>query len=184
VLAVGRLARYKGLDVLVRAARAVAGVELIVAGAGERRAALASLIGAENDGRIRLAGAVSDGVRNRLMRSCDVFCLPSRNRAEAFGMALLEAMAAGRPVIATRVPGSGMEWLVDEERTGWLVEPDDVDGLAALLSRLQAERGLLESAGARARSDFQQRFRIDAVAERVFDVYRDVLRGSGDGARG
>lgn len=175
VLAVGRLSRYKGFDVLIRAATAVEDVEVVIAGEGQERRRLERLLPDESAGRIRLVGAVDDAARNGLMAGCDVLCMPSINRAEAFGLALVEAMAAGRPQIATRVAGSGMDWVVEEGRTGWMVSPGDEKELAALLRRLARDRSTVASFGAHARERFEERFRIDAVAGQVVGVYRQVL---------
>jgi len=174
VLAVGRLSRYKGFDVLIRAATAVDDVEVVIAGEGKERRRLERLLPDGSPGRIRLVGAVDNAVRNGLMADCDVLCMPSINRAEAFGLSLVEAMAAGKPQIATRVAGSGMDWVVEEDRTGWLVPPGDVDGLAGLLRRLVGERESLRRCGRVARERFDQRFRIDAVARQIVDLYRTL----------
>lgn len=176
VLAVGRLSRYKGFEGLIRAARAVDGIELVIAGSGKQHARMQRLVPDAQRDRLRLVGGVSDGVRNRLLAECDVLCMPSVNRAEAFGLALVEAMAAGKPAIATRVPGSGMGWVVEHERTGWLVEPGDVDELCGVLQALAADRTGLAATGRRARERFDAHFRIDAVAREVVDVYRGVGR--------
>lgn len=175
VLGVGRLARYKGFETLIRAAAGTEAVQLIIAGAGEQRARLERLVPAHASGRIRLVGGVDDATRNRLMAECDLFCLPSVNRAEAFGLSLVEAMAAGKAQLATRVAGSGMGWVVEEGRTGWMVRPGDAQGLATVLSRLARERALVAAAGKCSRGRFEARFRIDAVAREVVEVYRALL---------
>jgi rhamnosyl/mannosyltransferase len=174
VLAVGRLTRYKGMQVLARAALDVPGVAVNIVGEGAERRRLERLIPPSEAGRIRVLGSLDDAARNRLLASCDVFCLPSINRAEAFGMALLEAMACGKPTIATRVPGSGMDWVVEEGRTGWLVDPGDADKLGRLLQSLISNRARLADFGAEAKRRFDQRFRIETVADAVLDVYRDA----------
>jgi len=158
-------------------------VEVMIAGEGQERRSLERLLEKQSGGacggdvgaRIRLVGPVDDAGRNRLLAGCDVFCLPSVNRGEAFGLSLLEAMATGKPAIATRVPGSGMGWVVRDEETGWLVEPGDVDGLAALLRRLASNRAALERAGSRAWARFDAEFGIEAVAREVVAVYRGLV---------
>lgn len=175
VLAVGRLTRYKGMQVLIRAASDVPQVGVNIVGDGAERRRLERAIPAADAGRIRLLGGLDDAARNRLLDGCDVLCLPSINRAEAFGMALLEAMASGKPTIGTRVPGSGMDWVVEEGRTGWMVDPGDVRGLGRLLQLLVSHRGRIEDYGAESRRRFEQRFRIEAVAGQVISAYREVL---------
>ena len=179
VLAVGRLSRYKGFEVLLRAAARVADVEVVIVGEGQERRRLERYLhrefGDEAGQRLRLIGSVDDAGRNRLMAGCDVFCLPSVNRGEAFGLSLVEAMAAGKPQIATRVPGAGMDWVVEEGRTGWMVRSGEAGELAALLARLARQRSILREAGRQARQRFEQRFRIDAVARQIMAVYESVL---------
>lgn len=175
VLAVGRLTRYKGFETLIRAAAGVDGVELVIAGDGPQRRRLEHLI-AGSGGPVRLLGGVSDPVRNALMQSCDVFCLPSINRAEAFGLSLVEAMALGKPAIATRVPGSGMGWVIEHERTGWLVEPGDAGPLADLLARLVRDREPLSRCSRNALARFEAHFRIEAVARQITGLYRTLVQ--------
>ena len=175
VLGVGRLSRYKGFGTLIRAAAATDAVELIIAGDGEQRSQLERLVPLRASGRIRLVGGVDDATRNRLMSECDLFCLPSINRAEAFGLSLVEAMAAGKAQLATRVAGSGMGWVVEEGRTGWLVAPNDVHALAGLLRRVAQDRAVLKQAGTRARQRFDARFGIAAVAREVVELYKALV---------
>ncbi|MDT8439155.1 MAG: glycosyltransferase [Wenzhouxiangellaceae bacterium] len=175
VLGLGRLSRYKGFDTLIDAACEVEGVELSIVGGGSERARLQRRIPAERADRIRLVGAVDNDLRNRYLAGCDLLCMPSINRAEAFGLALVEAMAAGKPKIATRVPGSGMDWVVEEGRTGWMVEPRNPTALAELLRRLERDRGSVREYGRAAREQFEQRFRIDAVARQVVALYRKLM---------
>jgi rhamnosyl/mannosyltransferase len=117
----------------------------------------------------------------QLLRDADVLCLPSINRHEAFGLVLVEAMGCGTPVMATRVRGSGMQWVVEEERTGWLVEPGNATAIARLIERLGANRRLLARAGAAARETFAHRFEIQPVADAVVDLYGSVLTAASPG---
>lgn len=175
VLGVGRLSRYKGFGGLIRAAALSDAVELIVAGDGDQRSRLERQVPAGAAGRVRLVGSVDDAARNRLMAECDLFCLPSVNRAEAFGLSLVEAMAAGKAQLATRVAGSGMDWVVEEGRTGWMVSPGDDDELAACLRRLARERTQVAAAGKRSRERFEERFRIDIVAREIVNAYETIV---------
>jgi len=175
VLGVGRLSRYKGFGGLIRAAAVCDDVELIIAGDGDRRSRLERQVPRGTAGRVRLVGSIDDAARNRLMADCDLFCLPSVNRAEAFGLSLVEAMAAGKAQLATRVAGSGMDWVVEEGRTGWMVSPGDDDELAACLRRLARERAEVAAAGKRSRERFEERFRIDIVAREIVNVYETIV---------
>ena len=176
VLAVGRLSRYKGFDHLIRAVAELRGVELVILGEGEQGQALRELIVQRHAAdRIAMPGRVDDPTRNRLLRQCDLLCLPSINRNEAFGLVLLEAMALGKPALVTRVPGSGMSWVVDAGHTGWHVEPEDPVGLARQLAEIRDRRERLGPMGRQAQRQFQERFSIAAVAARTASLYRRVV---------
>jgi glycosyltransferase involved in cell wall biosynthesis len=177
LLGVGRLAHYKGFDTLIHALEQAKDVQARVVGEGEMYEALdAQIQGAALTERVRLMGACSDDQRNALLRSCDALVLPSVERTEAFGVVLLEAMALGKPVIASAIPGSGPTWVVDAQTHGWHVNPGDVDDLARVLTDCAADEGKRLRYGAAGRERFERNFHIDAVATRLADVYRDVLR--------
>ena len=104
IVFVGRLVRYKGLDVLVRALRNVNAWALVV-GSGPMRRALERLARREGmEKRIKFVGGVSDHDLPAYLHAADLFVLPSVSRNEAFGICQLEAMAAGLPVISTDLP--------------------------------------------------------------------------------
>lgn len=184
LLFVGRLSSYKGLEYLVRAVQAVPGVILAVAGDGEEGEKINSLVvrlGLES--RVKLLGRVDEITKARLLQEADVVCLPSINRHEAFGLVLLEAMCCGTPVIATRVPGSGMQWVVRDGYSGWLVEPREVSAITSLIHRFGDDPGPLRKASAAARKEFTSRFEIGAVADAVIRLYA-MATGDGAGVRG
>ncbi|MEZ5583162.1 MAG: glycosyltransferase [Candidatus Competibacteraceae bacterium] len=93
LLAMGRLTYYKGFEVLVRAVADIANVRLIIVGKGEQHRRLEYLIETLGLGdRVVLAGSQTDAELSALWATCDIFCLPSLERTEAFGLVLLEAM--------------------------------------------------------------------------------------------
>lgn len=105
-------------------------------------------------------------------RASDIFVMPSVR--EAFGMALLEGMATGLPVVATRIAGV-TDTIIDAERTGILVEPRDPDAIAAAIARLLDDRPGALAMGARARQDSAERYGFDASAARWLAVYSELL---------
>lgn len=132
----------------------------------------------EIEARARSAGVVDRvhllGTRPdvpRLLAAADGFVLPSL--WEGLPMALLEAMAAGLPVIATSV--SGTRQVVEDERTGLLVAPADSAELATAMQRLATDRGLRARLGAAARDHVRAEFSVDRQAERHLELYRACL---------
>lgn len=152
VVAVGHLAPVKGFDLLLKAfSRCVArhaGWELVIWGEGPQRHELAALVAA-----LGLAERVSMPGRTRQpgtwVRDAGIFVLSSRH--EGFPNALLEAMAAGLPVIATDCPVGGPRVLVDHGRNGVLVPGEDVAALAEALDRLMGDAAQRRALGEAAR---------------------------------
>jgi glycosyltransferase involved in cell wall biosynthesis len=167
VVAISRLVPQKGVDVAVRAMTGL-DATLVVLGEGPERPRLEALA-RERGVRLLLPGRVGDVAS--LLRRADVLVHPAR--WEGFGLALLEAMLAELPVVATRV--SAIPEIVADGETGVLVPPDDPAALAdALRSLLEDElrRRRLGRAGlARAR----ERFSVERMARRTLAVYEDVL---------
>jgi glycosyltransferase involved in cell wall biosynthesis len=169
-----RLVPQKGVHVLLRSfaklLQRLDGARLEIAGDGPQRAWLNS----ECEG-LGISHAVKFlGWRDdvpQLMRHWDIFALPTLD--EAFGLAALEAMAAGLPVIASRV--GGVPELVDDGVTGRLVRPGDVDALADALCWLAADRGRCEALGAAGSARAAQHFSASGMAGAIEAVYYELL---------
>lgn len=175
VLAIGRLTYYKGHEVLLRAIAALPNTRLILVGAGEGEKKLRLLmqqLGLEK--RVTLQGGCTEAQRNALLATCDVFCLPSIERTEAFGMVLLEAMRFAKPVVASRVRGSGVGWVVSGKKTGRLCRPGDPVSLAQALQYLSAAPQQRESFGKAGKERFCEYFQIDRIAEKIAALYQSV----------
>jgi rhamnosyl/mannosyltransferase len=174
VAALGRMAYYKGFDVLLQAATRLApDVRVLLGGSGPEQAAIERLVrrlGLEE--RVHLLGDLADAEVATLMAACDVFCLPSTERAEAFGLAMLEAMALGRPVVCSRIEGSGVAWLNQHGLTGLTVPPGDASALAQALQQILDEPGLAGRLGAEARVRYESGFRASQMVDATLALYR------------
>lgn len=142
-LAMGRLVRQKGFDLLVKAFAQAnpAGVDLILAGEGPERDALHELAAQLHlEGRVHLIGRADRAVVAALLMGCDFFVLPSR-ADEGMPVVCAEALTAGRPIIATRA-GGAPEALGEDGAAALLVEKEDVSGLAQAMAKLAADAAL------------------------------------------
>jgi glycosyltransferase involved in cell wall biosynthesis len=176
---VGRLVRYKGLPVLLDAWRSLAssrpGCVLVLAGAGGRdlhdcEAELRDFVRRHALGeRVRFAGEVADVAA--LLQAADAFAFPTEN--EAFGIALVEAMACGLPVVSTAV--GGLRDLVRDGDNALVVPPGDAPALARTLDRLLADADLRERLGRRARRDAVERYGIAGVVDRWASLAAGLL---------
>ena len=173
VFALGRLVPYKGFEYLVRGAAGLPANGLVlIAGEGPLRRELELLIaqlGVQE--RVQLLGAITDRDVELHMRACDVFCLPSADKSEAFGIVQIEAMRAGRPVVTTRLHGSGIDWVNQDGVTGLTVEPERPDALAHALGRLLQDAELARRLGANGRRRYEELFTARNMAEQVREMY-------------
>jgi len=175
VVAVARLDPYKSLHVLVDAAgRLVAefpGLRVLIAGEGPERPRLERQIAELRLGDVvKLLGARSDVPD--LIAACDVATLCSYS--ETTPLAIMEYMALGKPVVATRA--GGIPDLIEDQVHGLLVEPEDPAALAQGIAKLLRDPRRARELGLRGRDRQRQEFSIDAVARRVETLYQELLR--------
>ncbi|HLE96942.1 MAG TPA: glycosyltransferase family 4 protein [Candidatus Thermoplasmatota archaeon] len=176
VLFLGRLGHDKGLRTLLAAGRRILdrrpGARIAVVGPdGGTRAGLERLARALRLERsLLLPGAVADP--GLWFSACDVFVLPSRY--EAFGIVLLEAMARGRPVVASAV--GGIPFVVEDGRTGTLVPHGDAEALAAATLRYLGDPDLARRHGEEGRRVVAERFTWPRVVDQLEKLYAEIVR--------
>ena len=175
ILFVGRLVYRKGLHVLVKALQRIKGrdFKLYVVGGGYMEIParmLAKAYGVED--KVEFLGVVPEDVKIELYRRAKIVVVPSILN-ESFGIVALEAMAAGRPVIASRV--GGLEDVVVNGETGILVEPGSEEQLAEAIELLLSDEPYRRRLGANARRVVEERYSWDVVLDRIVDVYNYTL---------
>ncbi len=174
LLFVGRLRYYKGLEYLIRAMQRVEATLLIV-GTGPEAARLGAMsyeLGLAE--KVHFLADVSDETLSAYYQAADVFVLPSSHRSEAFGIVLLEAMAAGTPLISTEL-GTGTSWVNQDGVTGLVVPPRDANALATAINKLLADDAMREEMGARAQARARAQFDLPVLVDRVMAVYEQTL---------
>ncbi|MGY5882098.1 glycosyltransferase family 4 protein [Modestobacter lacusdianchii] len=181
---IGFLGRYdeprKGLPVLLEAMRGVVrdhpGAHLLVAGRGDPDR-LAELVGEELRPHVTLLGELSEADKGAFLRSVDVYCAPNL-LGESFGVVLLEAMAAGAPVVASDLDAFAR--VLDDGAAGVLVPRGDADALAAALDGLLADpvrRAELAAVGHQVAAGYDW----SVIARRILAVYETVAPPGGVG---
>jgi len=174
VLFVGRLEPRKGLDRLIRAMPAVQrhapDARLAVVGDGPDRAALEAAA-READVDVLFTGRVSDDLLPAYYRAADIVCSPALGD-ESFGIVLLEAMAAERPIVATRIEGYAE--MLGGSGNARLVEIDDPPALAREIVGLLADSELRRALGASGAA-FVRDYDWQSIARRLESIYRSIL---------
>ena len=175
LLFLGRLEKRKGLKYLLSAYSRLKwdwpNLRLLVVGPGKPDDDSYRIMGERNLADVVFVGSVSDQEKARYFKSADIFCSPATGK-ESFGIVLLEAMAAGTPVVASDI--EGYSGVVTHGCEGLLVPPKDDEALACAI------RTLLENPDVRARLgsngyERAQEFRWDRVADRVMSYYQTIL---------
>ena len=169
-LFVGVLRYYKGIHILLQAARQV-GKTVVIAGAGPEMVALQSLAGKLGLTHVHFAGEVSERDKVALYSLADVFVFPSNLRSEAFGMSLAEAAMFGRPMISCEI-GTGTSFINVDGVTGWTVPSDDPQALAAAMQRFGHDPASITRMGAAARERFQALFTGNRMAKAYMEIYQ------------
>lgn len=177
IVGLGRLVPVKGFQTLVKALPLILSVvpsaRLLLVGDGPLRADLVAKAQALGVGdRLEMAGAQLDPAP--FLAAADLVVAPSLN--EGMGRVLVEAMALGRPVVATRV--GGIPAVVVEGETGSLVPPDDPPALARAVSELLKDPGLRQRMGEAGRRRAEQ-FSLAVMESRLVDLYRGLCAEKG-----
>lgn len=172
----GRLKKYKGVDIVVRAfAHAdIPGATLEIAGAGEFRPALEQLtVQLQVADRVRFLGRIDEAAKCALLRRAwaTLFASPK----EGWGITNLEAAASGTPVIASNSPG--IRESVRDGVTGFLVPHGDIPAMAGHLRKLASDRRLVETMGVAARQ-FAEGFTWEQAAEQTESHLREVVQNA------
>jgi rhamnosyl/mannosyltransferase len=174
VLFVGRLRYYKGLHILLDAMPRVR-AKLLIGGGGPERERLerqAAQLGIAD--RVHFLGDIPDDELPVLFRSADVFVMPAHLRAEALGLAQIEALASGLPCVSTEL-GTGTSFANRHGETGLVVPPGDAPALAAALNTLLADSELRQRFGAAGRERVASLFSRAHMVDSIERIYRDVL---------
>lgn len=174
ILALGRLVAFKGFDLLIdafsRIAEAHPSVDLVIVGSGPKKEELRAQVRRLGlEGRVELAGRKEGAEKIAIYKGALFFVLPSYPGNEGFPNVLLEAMAAGLPIVATRV--SGAEDIVIPGRTGYIVPPGDETGLSTAMDRLLSRPEELDRADIASRLENYHHRRIMA---RYIELYKET----------
>jgi len=176
LLTVARLLRSKGIDYLIRAFSNLINeqvqLHLVIVGDGPEREHLEAIVDrAGLAEHVSFLGALSHRDVLRYMAACDVFVLPSWR--ETFGLVYLEAMAAGKPIIGVR--GQGIDGIIEDGRTGFLVAPQSISELTQSLRRVLMDSELAQAVATDGRALVFDTLTWERTAERTMEIYEQAI---------
>ena len=177
ILFVGRFEERKGLIHLLKAYHRLrkrhVDARLLIIGTGPKAREYRRFVGLRQVRDVEFLGRVSDDDKARYFASADIFCAPATGQ-ESFGIVLLEAMAAGVPIVASDI--HGYKSVVQRGVQGLLVEPRNHRALAAALYKLANDEELRHQMGEAGRQRAPE-YSWDRVTERIVDFYHEVREG-------
>ena len=175
VVSLGRLIPYKGFSTLIDAANRLGeGYQVLIGGMGPLQDSLQAQIDALGiQERVQLLGYVADETLPALYGACNVFVLSSVMKTEAFGIVQIEAMSCGKPVVATRIPGSGTAWVNEDGVSGLNVAPGEAEALAKAIRDVCEDPVAWQRFAKGARERFDAMFTAQKMIDKIIDIYEE-----------
>ena len=179
VFSLGRLAYYKGFEYLILAAKKLpSDYVILIGGGGPLADSLRQLISNNNlSDQVILLGYLTDQEKERYMQACDMFCLSSIFRTEAFGIVQLEAMQRGKPLISTKIEGSGVDWVNKDGVTGITVDVCDAEQIANAIHLIGGDKVLRDKFSRNCGETFTSFFTQEAMVLKLMGIYNQIVKG-------
>lgn len=176
IYSLGRLVGYKGYEHLVDAARYLPDdYVILIGGRGPLMTELQNKISVHGlQGKVHLLGYIKENEFAGYYQACDVFCLSSIWKTEAFAIVQVEAMSCGKPVVATQIPESGVSWVNRQGYSGLNVPVMDGEALAKAILQLTAPDEY-EKYSRQARVHYEENFTYSKMIDRCLKLYHVLL---------
>lgn len=175
VFSLGRLIYYKGYEYLVKAAALLPDYCFIIGGKGPLKFALETLVTQLNlQDRFFFVGRIEDEDLPTYYETSDLFCLPSIARSEAFGIVQVEAMAYGKPVVATDIPGSGTGWVNANGVSGLNAKTEDEKDLSEKIDHILSDTNQIYIYGKGALERYKKEFTQEKMVDKMNEIYTSL----------
>lgn len=178
IFSLGRLVTYKGYEFLIAATKYLKdNYMILIGGTGALREKLQEEINSMHlRGKVKLLGHVSDEELPSYYGACDVFCLSSVQKTEAFGIVQIEAMSCGKPVVATKIPHSGVSWVNAHEESGISVVPGDAYALAKAIEAIAENGAAYDRYSEGALNRYQKLFTKEKMIAKCKELYDGLMK--------
>lgn len=177
IFSLGRLVEYKGYRYLIEAAKYLDdSFMILIGGGGPLRESLQREIDELGVGsRVKLLGKVPQEDLASYYGASELFCMSSVMKTEAFGIVQIEAMSAGRPVIATKIPESGVSWVNEDGVSGINVAPRDSKAIAEAILTITDNEATWKKFSAGAAKRFAENFTKEKMISKCLNIYAETL---------
>ena len=126
--------------------------------------------------KVKLLGKIPFEELGAYYQICDIFCLPSTERSEAFGVVQIEAMAFGKPVISTSIKGSGVDWVNLNNISGIVVPPKDANKLAEAIIELLTDEKKYQQLSIGSRKRYEEVFTKGKMVAEFEKLYLKMVK--------
>ena len=176
IFSLGRLVPYKGYKYLIDSARYLDDdYVVLIGGAGPLKASLnEQILDSGLQDKVKLLGFLSDDEVAAYFGACDLFCMSSVYATEAFGIVQIEAMSAGKPVVATKIPGSGVSWVNAHKESGINVEPGDSEALSKAFKRILESEDTYNAFSDQASQRYRKMFTKSKMIKNCIEIYKSI----------
>jgi len=177
VFSLGRLIYYKGFQYLIKAANYLPDdIIILIGGTGPLYNDLKEIIEKNKlQNKVELLGYIDNNFIGAYYELCDVFCLPSIEKSEAYGLVQLEAMSYGKPVISTTIKGSGVSWVNQDSVTGINVEPKNELALAKAIKEIVENQDLYKKFSENSLNRYNEIGDNDKNVNEIIKIYNKLL---------
>ncbi|MGI6232496.1 MAG: glycosyltransferase [Prevotella sp.] len=178
IFSLGRLVEYKGFRYLIDAASMLPDdCVVLIGGSGPLYQELEAQIERLHlQDKVFLLGRLSDKDLPNYYGACDLYCLSSIYKTEAFAIVQIEAMSCGKPVVATKIPGSGVDWVNKDGVSGLNVPPCQAQALSTTINTLLTDRLLYNKLSSGAKARFEEHFTEETMLDRCISIYRSLFK--------
>jgi rhamnosyl/mannosyltransferase len=150
---------------------------ILIAGKGQEEERVQSIISRYKlEDKVKLLGFISEEEKYNYLEACDIFCLPSITKAEAFGVAIIEAMAFSKPIVSTNMQDSGISWVNQDGKTGIQVDIDSPTQLADAFKKLSGDSKMYEEMSKNAKQRFEKFFLAKMMIQSTIKLYKALLK--------
>jgi len=175
VYSLGRLVPYKGYTYMIQAANHLPDDYIVlIGGNGPLKESLQEEIDVQGlQDKVKLLGFIPDEDHAALFGAAKVYVMSSVMKTEAFGIVQIEAMSTGTPVVATRIPGSGVSWVNEDGVSGLNVEPSDPKALSDAIRNICEDTDKYQHFSDGAKRRFQENFQHDNMIKKIITIYEN-----------